>query len=127
MSNDYLKYLLEQYAANASTPQETVELFEWIKKSKDDALLKQKVQELWSAHENDKQLPEVNWDAIYRKIIKTPIIGQRNVWLRVAAAAIVIALLSVGGYFMFNKKPSTQTIAAAEEKQLKNDLVPGGN
>ena len=127
MSNDHLKYLLEQYAANASTPQETKELFGWIRKSNDDVLLKQKIRELWSAHENDKQLPDVDWDAIYTKIIETPVIGQRHIWYRVAAAAVIIALLSVGGYFIFNTDHSKPTISTKEEPQLKNDLVPGGN
>src|SRR5437773_2731300 len=43
MSNDRIKYLLKQYAANASTTEETRELFAWIKKTKDDAGLKEQV------------------------------------------------------------------------------------
>ena len=126
MSNDRLKYLLEQYTASASTPEETKELFGWIKKSKDDALLKEKIKELWSGHENGKQLPDVNWDAIYTKIINTPVIGQRHVWFRVAAAAVIIVVLSVGGYFIFNDHP-IKPIAKTETQQLKKDLPPGGN
>lgn len=127
MSNDRLKYLLEQYASDASTPAETRELFEWIKKSKEDSLLKDKIRELWSGHENDKQLPNVDWDAIYTKIINTPVIGQRHLWLRIAAAAVIIIALSVGGYFIF-KDHSIKPIAKTETQQpFKNDLAPGGN
>ena len=88
MSNDRLKYLLEQYASDVSTPEETRELFGWIRKSKDDMLLKEKIKELWAGHENGKQLPDVDWDAIYTKIINTPVIAKKHVWFRVAAAAV---------------------------------------
>ena len=37
MNNERLKYLLE-YAADASTPEETKELFRWIKDLNDDTL-----------------------------------------------------------------------------------------
>ena len=128
MSNDRLKYLLEQYAADASTPEETKELFGWIKRSKDDALLKEKIKELWSGHKNNKQLPDVDWNAIYTKIINTPVIGKRHVWQRIAAAAVIIILLSVGGYFFFTKRQVKQTAVTEIRQQLKNnDVAPGGN
>lgn len=129
MSNDRLQYLLEQYAADTSTPQETKELFGWIKRSKDDTLLKEKIEKLWSGHANNKQLPNVDWDAIYTKIINTPVIGQRHVWFRVAAAAVIIIILSAGSYFLFNDHP-IQPIAKTETQQqpkFENDLAPGGN
>jgi ferric-dicitrate binding protein FerR (iron transport regulator) len=129
MSNDRLKYLLEQYAADVSTSEETKELFGWIKKSKDDALLKEKIKELWAGHESDRQLPNVDWDAIYMKIINTPVIGKRHLWFRVAAAAVIITVLSVGSYFIFNDHPAKPIAKTKTQQQTRfeNDLVPGGN
>lgn len=127
MSNDRLKYLLEQYSADASTPGETKELFAWIRKSKDDALLKDKIQELWSAHTNDKQLPDVDWNTIYAKIVNAPVIGKRNIWSRIAAAAVIILLLSAGSYFIFNNPTAKQTAKTKTQQLYKNDVVPGGN
>lgn len=128
MSNDRLKYLLEQYAADVSTPEETRELFGWIRKSKDDTLLKEKIKELWAGHANDKHLPDVDWDAIYTKIINTPVIRKIHVWPRIAAAAVIIVLLSAGGYFIFNNRHVEQT-AATQTRQIfkNNDVAPGGN
>ena len=128
MSNDRLKYLLEQYAADVSTPEETKELFGWIKKSKDDTLLKEKIKELWAGYENGKQLPDVDWDAIYTKIINTPVIGQRHLWPRIAAAAVIIVLLTAGSYFIFTKRQVKQTAAIETTQEFKNnDVAPGGN
>jgi ferric-dicitrate binding protein FerR (iron transport regulator) len=128
MSNDRLKYLLEQYAADVSTPEETKELFGSIKKSKDDTLLKEKIKGLWAGYENGKQLPDVDWDAIYTKIINTPVIGQRHLWPRIAAAAVIIVLLTAGSYFIFTKRQVKQTAAIETTQEFKNnDVAPGGN
>jgi len=128
MSNDRLKYLLEQYAADISTPEETRELFGWIKKSKDDKLLKEKIKELWAGHKNGKQLPDVDWDAIYTKIINTPVIERKYIWPRIAAAAVIIVLLSAGGYFIFTRHNVKQTAATETRQQFENnDVAPGGN
>jgi ferric-dicitrate binding protein FerR (iron transport regulator) len=126
MSNDRLKYLLEQYAADLSTAEETKELFGWIKKSKDDTLLKEKIKELWSRHDNGKQLPDVDWNALYTKIINTPVIERKHVWFRVAAAAAIIVVLSLT-YFMFNDHPVKPIVKTKSQQQFKNDVLPGGN
>ena len=128
MSTDRLKYLLEQYAANASTPGETKELFGWIKIAKDDELLKAKVKELWAGYEDGKQLPDVDWAAIYSKIVNTPMLGKRDLWLSAAAAAVIVVVLSAGAYFMMNRHKVKQTVATESRQQFKNnDVAPGGN
>ena len=128
MSNDRLKYLLEQYASDVCTPEETRELFGWIRKSKNDVLLKEKIKELWAGHENGRQLPDVDWDAIYTKIINTPVIEKKHVWLRVAAAAVIIVVL-FAGYFIFNDHATTPIAKTKTQQQsrFENDLTPGGN
>ena len=126
MSNDRLQYLLEKYAADASTPQETKELFGWIKRSKDETLLKEEIQKLWSGYANDKQLPDVDWDAIYTKITNTPTIGKRYAWPPIAAAAVFIALLSAGAY-LISTNDNVKVAAVDTGQQFKNnDVAPGG-
>lgn len=127
MSNDRLKYLLEQYANDISTPAETKELFGWIRKSKDNVLLKDKIKELWSGYKNNKQLPEVDWNAIYTNIINTPLIDKRPVWPRIAAAVVIILLLSAGGYFILYNRSAKQIAKTETQRPFKNDVAPGGN
>ncbi len=125
MGNDRLKYLLEQYAADASTPEETTELFEWIKNLKDDSLFKEKIKELWTDHNLNEPLPQTDWNTIYTKITNAPVIGQRRIWPRIWAAAAIIASLSAGSYFVLNKRVKEQSIAAAKKLHPQDKLVPG--
>lgn len=127
MNIDRLKYLLEQYVADASTPAETKEFFGWIKKSDDDALLKHKIKELWSDQKNDKKLPDVEWNKIYTKIISTPVIGKRYIWPHIAAAVVIILLFSTGIYLIFNHHSLKQVAETETPPKIKNDIAPGGN
>ena len=125
MSNDRLKYLLERYAADASTPEETTELFEWIKNLKDDVLFKEKVKELWTDHNLTEPLPQTDWNTIYTKITNVPVIGRRRIWPRIWAAAAIIASLSAGSYFMLNQQTNEQPIAVTEKPGSEYKLLPG--
>lgn len=126
MSNDRLKYLLQQFAADICTPAEVRELFHWIRRSNNDVLLKEKIRELWDNHGNQKELPGVDWDKIYIKIINAPQIGKRTIWWKYAAAAVVVLLLSTAGYLWFNQS-SEQNLARKEEQPQKaNEILPGG-
>lgn len=126
MSNNRLKYLLERYTADASTPEETRELLEWIKDLKDDAQLKEKIKELWTDSDLNEPLPQTDWNTIYARIAEIPVIGQRRIWPRVWAAAAVVVLLSAGSYFIFNRG-AQQPMVATERQQPVNELVPGGD
>ena len=126
MSNNRLKYLLEQYAGDASTPEETRELLEWIKDIKDDTQLKEKVKELWTDHSLSEALPQTDWNTIYARIANVAVIGERRIWPRVWAAAVVVALVSAGGYFIFNK-PVERSIVTIEKQRTEPDLLPGGD
>lgn len=126
MSNNRLKYLLERYTADASTPDETRELFEWIKDLADDTQLKEKVKELWTDRDCNEPVPQTDWNTIYARIAEIPVIGQRRIWPRVWAAAAVVVLLSAGSYFIFNRD-AQQPMAATERRQPVNELVPGGD
>ncbi len=64
-----------------------------------------------------------------KEVSATQIVGSSNgrkisLWLRLAAAAIVLAFLSVGGYFLLSKKASNQQQIA--QNQI-HDIAPGGN
>lgn len=126
MSNDRLKYLLEQYAADTSTPEETKELFNWIKDLNDDSLLQNKMKQLWLNPDAGEQTPETDWNTIYARITETHVIGQRRLWPRIAAAAIIIVLVSAGSYLLF-KNNSAEPIAAVVKQQPKTELIPGGD
>ncbi|MCC7525514.1 MAG: FecR domain-containing protein [Chitinophagaceae bacterium] len=126
MSNDRLKYLLEQYAADATTPEETKELFGWIKNLNDDSVLKDKVKQLWLNPEGGELASETDWNTIYAKIMEPPVIGQRRLRPRVAAAAVILVLLTAGSYWLFNMD-AAEPMATVVEQVPRAELVPGGD
>lgn len=125
MSNDRLKYLLEKYAADASTEAETRELFAWIKKLKDDSILKEKIKELWSGNTgNEFVREEPDWYRLYSQITEARIDSVHQIWPRYAAAAVLLVLLATGAYWIFHKQ-AAPSIAVIKKEQPKNDLEPG--
>ncbi len=123
MSNDRLKYLLERYIKDASTPEETKELFKWVRNLSNDSLLKQRVKELWLDREGTQQ-PETDWGIIYSRILNAPVSTEKRVWLRVAAAIVVI--LGLCTFFLLSGH--NDQIAVMDEGQLiKEELIPGGD
>jgi transmembrane sensor len=64
------------------------------------------------------------WTGALKKagIINRQRIQKRYLWPRIAAAASILVILSVGGYFLWHKQPSQQIAL-----NNKNDIAPGGN
>lgn len=121
MSNDRLKYLLDQYVSNASTIEELRELFEWIKDSDDDLFVKEKIQELLEHADNKEMHPELDWEAVYTKIISTPGFKKKSVLPRIAIAAAIAGALFFGAYFfLFNKDLNN----LSQQQVVKNDILP---
>ncbi len=71
-------------------------------------------------------------DGTWREMFETqepPVIPMyKRTWYRVAAAASVLLLLSIGGYFIFNNLAPKQIADIEKQQQFnKNDVAPGGN
>lgn len=134
MSNDRLKYLLEHYSNDSATPEETSELFVWINNSKNDSLLKAKVNQLWEDHHINGELPDIDWKAIYSKVINTPEISKKSIWPSLAVAIAIVGVLLVGSYIFFLTNTKTdfessilisQDIKAPETNRATITLADG--
>ncbi len=73
-------------------------------------------------------LMDGTWQEMFETQQPAVVPMYKRTWYRVAAAAIILLLLSVGGYFIFNRAAQKQ-IAQTEKRQqpYKNDIAPGGN
>lgn len=73
-------------------------------------------------------LMDGTWQEMFETQQPAVVPMYKRTWYRVAAAAIILLLLSVGGYFIFNR-PAQKQIAQTEKRQqpYKNDIAPGGN
>lgn len=73
--------------------------------------------------ETEALLQQVMYDRIMQKI-QAP--RKRSYKWTYAAAAAVLALVAVGGIFLFPRK-QTPTVAISEKSVFHNDIKPGGN
>src|SRR5690606_8208497 len=113
MSNNRLKYLLEQYAANAATADEVRELFRWIRSLEDDSRLRAKIGGLWSEAASDESVPRIDPVVIQTAATSLPEPARRGRRARMAAAALVAGLVGLAGYYLL-RPPQEPAIAVTE-------------
>ncbi|MES2277373.1 MAG: FecR domain-containing protein [Bacteroidota bacterium] len=76
---------------------------------------------------DDQLLPEELEAAVNRvaaRLPVKPITKQKSLWPRIAAAASILLILSVGGYFIIHPRQRIDDLAA---NTIRNDIPPGGN
>src|SRR5687768_9758390 len=122
--------LIQGYIENSLTEQEEEELFAMIQQPEYNNLLEEAVE----ARLNLPQTagPSINKDRleqITQKILGTKqpakIISIRR-FSRVAAAAVIVLMISVGGYFYFNKEGLRQAQPDNTAQRFKNDVAAPG-
>lgn len=137
MENTRAVYLFQRYFDKNATEEEISELMQWVDKDENEERIKTLMDKIWNEfQESGKIFTNEKSEQILRNILKEHLRTSDNqksirvkrmkvVWLRTAAAAILITLMT-GGYFWFNAtKPVVKT--AANVLQMKNDVAPGGN
>ena len=131
MDENRIRFLLKLYADNLATPKEVEELFGLLKTAEPDDHLKKMVVQSIIYVEPEIVLSEESWDKIWNSIrAKALQPGRKKVSLYVLtrniAAAVLITIIGIGGFFIWNKKK--QNIPVAVKRTIdKNDISPGGN
>jgi len=112
MEMESIQQLIEKYKQGTATAPQQEQLLAWYRQlAYQDAEYPDEEEAVRA-----RMLARLN-DETARKTQKV-----RPLWPRIAAAASILAILSVGGYFLLNKKP-TQQLAS----NYKNDVAPGSN
>ena len=135
LPKDRISYLLEAYTSKTATAQQEHELMEWMQEAQEDSELKTYMQGLWNRYQPGTHFSYVDWNRMFEDIMQKDKVysivpePKRIHWPRIAAAAVILLLLSVGGYFYFKNGRSQKQIAKTETQQqrFKNDIAPGGN
>ncbi|HEY8388766.1 MAG TPA: FecR domain-containing protein [Parasegetibacter sp.] len=139
--NEELRYIRELFgkiAGKTCTPEEKARLLDWISRPENEKIAGELIDQYMLEKEADKNMPQDSAESILESIFSveprreagrvTAInSGQRGIgkWL---AAASVILLLTLGGFFFFNGKnkiTGTQQLATNSEK-VEVDVLPGG-
>ena len=128
-----LEYLLNRYANKTCTVEEKEELMRLLQESGNDEALQQLIDKMLEERPVIHTMPEKNAQAVLQAIFEadeTPVVQMNETPVRsisfgrIAAAASVLLILTVAGWFMLNRssKPGVTTAAV-----IKNDVAPGGN
>jgi ferric-dicitrate binding protein FerR (iron transport regulator) len=120
-------YLLGQYADNLSTPEETEELFDIIKASKEDENLYSFLEQEWTKLQPSLE-SEPDWNRMFNNIIGTKETGKVRLmkpWIKWSVAASIIVLLGIA-YTIIATRHEKAPIAQTQDQRYKNDVNPGG-
>jgi hypothetical protein len=118
MDHELIRELLIKYQLGNCTPEEKKLIDHWyfneisrqpVPAAPDDALLEEQI--IW-----ERILAELPAEAKVRHLKK---------WYLIVAAATILLFLSIGLYFMSNKKVARDQLAGNHNPQ--NEIVPGGN
>ena len=132
MPTTRLNILFDKHVAGTCTPAEKRELAELVLSKEHDESINALLEQAWRGANGEVDMPEDKADAMLKSILVTearviPTIHRvhfrRSRWW---AAAAILVMVSVGGYFMFfNKSGKHDEIAATQEERFKNDVAPG--
>lgn len=133
---DRLTYLFHRYLQNDASDKELEELFDYIRRSEQQATLKEEIVNVFKHIQPEENFSQIDWDAIFlniinrqeKKIIASKIrIRKIRVWRSVAAVVLLLILGGAGIYLFSNRASVSQQVQLAQAVPEKNDILPGGN
>ena len=139
MTVSRFRYLFNRHYSGQSTPEEQQEFMFLVEKAEHDEELKQLLDDLLQAAEDDTSaMPDDTAANMLRQIMDTPSVSSpvtpvrvMPVWKRVAIAACALTAVAVAGYKLYIKSSVRDIpVASSHPVQPKNDrarLVLGDN
>lgn len=133
MPSSRLEYLFDNYVHFKCTAEEEEELMALIAQSENEAAVQALIDQTIKNTEVEMRMPEQVAASILQNILQkekgqvVPLKSKKvnfRMWMRVAAAAVV--LFAITSYWFFDKKDSEKTkVIAVDRKQTP--ILPGGN
>jgi transmembrane sensor len=128
--NERIQYLWEAYTSRRATPEEEQELMEAIMNSDEDLEFKKHLQKVWDEAEPGSDDGYNKWDNLFERIVDSdrekvvpmaPVSSNKRIWLRVAAAAVIIFFIT-GAYFLLVPGKSTPDNAKLVQQTSVDDI-----
>lgn len=129
-----LKYLFDRYYSKTATPKERDELFAVIDAGATDEQLSALIRQAWD--DLKPAAPLFNYDQTNQMLSNILSAGRDNkktkthniifLWAKIAAAAVVLVVLSFGVYSYLHPTKTAQQ-QTVKLKRPHNDALPGGN
>lgn len=130
MSNNRLRYLLDNYISKTISPEEELELFQLIAWGVYDEEIKEYMSNAWHLEYSElmsKQQSKRILNAVFNhepaKVIPIQQPAKRKlIW---AAASIILIVATVSLFFLVGKHSSTSALSKNNNTQPSNDVMPG--
>jgi len=131
MSNDRIKYLVQNYAANLATGEEVEELFEWLRQHSEDEAIHAELAEMAATTAPSQSYDPAYWEPFIAKVLEreTPVQPAvhrihllRRAWFRYAAAAVLVIAVGILAVVKYTDRQQSKQVA---EVVKPNDVLPG--
>jgi transmembrane sensor len=128
-----LEYLLNRYANKTCTVEEKEELMRLLQESGNDEAVQQLIDKMIEERPATHTMPDTTAQAVLQAIFEadeTPVVPMETgrvrkiAFGRIAAAAVVLLLVTATGWLWLTRPSKTQDTTVAI---MKNDVAPGGN
>ena len=128
-----MSHLFKRYYEKTASETEVQELMQWMADPANEAELTRLMREGWEGlAPGETPISSLKSEAMLNKIlpagrvVELPVVNRFRFWPRVAAAAVIVLLLSAGAYMLVHKQPK-ELAAGSAHAAPKSDVMPGGN
>ena len=133
-----LQHLLNQYANATATPEEEEELWSLVEDAKNDDTIKSIILSMLTEDDSGAEFDRDHWSEVLRKVLdntdletnESPNVfklyetKKRFNWKYLAAAAIVIIMMSAGIFYIIQSSGPAKNTVIASATNIPNDITP---
>src|SRR5687767_10430271 len=105
ITEERIRNLLQRYADNQASGIEITEMLEGLREQEGAVALEAVLKDIFDSNQQAAMSIPTNWEQIWGNIdVKAKPLVKRMNWMSIAAAAVILIMFSLAGYFHFEGK-----------------------